>query len=71
MVIIEMSKGTSTTRARKKDILLWRTEIPEYDSAEVFKVGVTTLTSIKKAGRFVYGKNMWDKQYVKSKKTKK
>ena len=65
-----MAKLTTLTRAKKKDIELWKIYIPERESSEIFGTGVAALIGIKKTGQFIYGKKNWDNVYGRKKNKK-
>lgn len=47
------------TRAYKDDVADFRRELPGIDSADVIRMAWTQYNAVQKAGRFIYGKNLW------------
>lgn len=56
-----MASKTTLTRVDKELLRRAQIEMPHMKPQEIFKVGFQFLSGIDASGRFIYGKNVWNK----------
>jgi len=54
------NKRTTHVRIEKNLMQTKSVKFPQYTASEVFKVGLSVIGGMEKAGRFIYG-NVWKK----------
>ena len=59
-----MSSKTTHIRIEKTLLLQKKIKYPDMTPNEIFKIGLTTLNGINKAGNFIWG-NVWKRKYGK------
>ena len=56
-----MGNHKSTHVRVERDLLnVAKMELPLYTPSEIFKAGYISLKAYNKAGKFIYGKKLWD-----------
>jgi len=56
-----MNKKVKHTRAYASDIMDFQKEMPGISSKDVIRAAWQQYKAVQKAGRFIYGKKIWDK----------
>ncbi len=49
------------TRVEKEILRKAQRDLPDFESKEIFKAGYQFLKGLETSGKFIYGKNVWEK----------